>query len=1375
MTTPVVSFQTVAGTFDGRRDENRDRILAPELVEFLGDQPGASVLNLAFTVAGEMPAGGVEVVLNVASNFADYFTRLGRSPFGGGGEVLGAVYAEDGVTPTGLKVLLTSPNALFSLNVAETDEAETDGPETLEFSLAEGDGYSLDPAATASTVTLYDTLADVPDLGTGPQVGLSIDQTALVETDGTELTLTFDVEGDIPEDGVLVYVDSGVRAAVGEFNIFGAEVHGGILPPPNFAASGFYFTVLEAGASIKLTVLDETTNPQIDPADAVEGIESFTFSIVEGPGYTIDAAAAAVSYTIADDADAVPLVSLSTSPDVLVEAEGTVSVHTFEVSTAPPADGITVTVDAPNLSEFDLSQIAVTGGAIAGVNADGTGFDFTITAPMATIELPIAADGVEEGMETASFTLQPGTGYLVSSNDDGGEFTLSDTPIASPPSDSESNDTIATAVATGLTADNSSVSIAGELAQQRNPAIDRTEDVDMYSVDLAAGDVLRIDTDARAIFDSSESPDTILRVFDADGNQLAQSDDNFAPDELFGSGRQDSYVEFTSEADGTYYVGVSSFGNGEFGFDNNPYDPNVAGSGTGRSFGDYILNLKLNEGFIAGATEIPASTGDGPTVSLSATPATYDSSDNLISNALVQYTPERRTASILTLGLDVEGAIPEDGIEVFLTSDIDLSTVFSTGAPFSSEGVEVLGAVFNNAGEPVGLKVNLTASSGFINLNLADPEEAPTDGEETIAFTLEAAAGYVVGDDTFSTPIYDTLDDVPALPTVPTVGISISETALVESEGNTTTLTFTLDSPPPAEGVTVNLDSGVRAALGEFNVFDAEIIGGNFPSPNFRASGFFFTITEQTATITLSAFDETTNPAIAPEDALEGIDELTFTLNPGVGYAIAPDADAVTVTIADNPDSVVIPDGGDNTGGDSDDSSIPFETEFNDTIADATDTGLGTDQLSFVMQAEIDSTRQTRNLIDATEDVDMYAFDLVAGDTIAIDIDSIPYMIDGVDREQRVDTELRLFNEAGEELLLNTEAPAPGELFESGRDAYVEFTATETGTYYAGVALLSNRAYDPMVAGSGSGRVFPNFGINTGEYTIEATLTVGDPGTDDLIEGTDENDILEGFRGNDIISGGAGRDIVFGGEGSDRVRGDAGDDIVSGAPGNDLVVGGPGNDILMGVTGNDVLVGDMFFPSDGRDIFVFGNGDGTDTVIDFTPGVDQIGLVDGELTFEGVTLTQDGTSTLLGVADSGEILAILNGVEATDLDASSFVIVPDVSNIEEAQALLNPEINGTDGDDDLIGNFGDNILDGGLGDDTYTGGGGADQFVFAIAQGVDTITDFELGIDQISLGGLTPNGVRTFEVGDDTLVLTTSNELVGVVQGVTGLDNTVFA
>ena len=1301
MTTPTVSFQTVTGTFDGTRDENRDRILAPELVEYLGEQPGASVLNLAFSVDGDIPADGLEVVVGIDNNFAEYFSRLGREPFGGGGEVLGAVYEEDGVTPKGIKFLLTSPNALFSLNVEQGDVPETDGVETLDFSLAESESYAIDADAASSTVTFYDTLADVPALGDGPTVGISIDNTALVESEGTEVTFTFNVAGDIPDGGVLVYVDSGTRAALGELNVFGADISGGALPSPNFAASGFYFNVLEDGASIKVAVNDETTNDQIEPEDAVEGVEDFTFSIIEGPGYTIDAAATSVSYSISDAPGALPVVSFTTSPAVLTESEGTVSVHTFEVSTLPPAEGITVSIDAPNLNEFDLAQIVTTGGEVVGVSDDGTGFDFKITDQSATIELPIADDGIAEATETATFTLQPGTGYMVSPAANGGEFTLSDTVIAAPPIDTESNDTLDTAVATGLTTNNQLVSISGALEQQRNPAVDRSEDVDIYSVELAAGDVLRLDTDARALLDSPFSPDTLLQVLDADGNVVAQSDDDFAPDEVFAQGRQDSYIEYTVESAGTYYVGVSSYPNGDLerfveddgSLSNNPYDPTEPGSGTGRSYGEYTLNMSLNQAFTASATEIPASDGSGPAVSLSATPATYDSSDNLISNALVQYTPERRTASILTLGLDVEGAIPEEGVEVYLTSDIDLSSVFSTRSPFSSEGIEVTGAVFNDAGEPTGLKVKLTANSGFINLNLSDPEEAPTDGAETISFTLAPSAGYTVGDGTFSTVVYDTIDEVPALPTVPTVGLSISETALVETEGNTTTLTFSLDSPPPADGVTINVDSGIRAALGEFDVFNAEIAGGNFPSPNFRASGFFFTMTEQTATITLAAFDETTNEQIPAENALEGIDEFTFTVQPGVGYAIDPTASEFTLTIADNPDSVVIPDDGDGDGNDGGE-ELPFETELNDTIETATDTGLSPDSTSFKLKAEIDSIRATRSLIDATEDVDMYSFELAAGDTVKIDIDSIGYTDENFEGEQRVDTELRLFNAAGEELLLNREGSAPGELFESGRDAYVEYTATEAGTYYAGVALLSNRAYDPNVAGSGSGRVFPTFGINVGEYTIEANLVTPAPEADQRLFGTSGDDILDGGAGNDLITADLGSDIVmggrvndviradsnlrtanttqmpgddrgFGGSGNDVIGGFAGNDILSGDGGDDIIRGGAGDDILMGVTGDDILKG-----GSGSDVFVFGNGDGTDIIRDFEVGIDKIGLVEGELAFEDLTITQKANYTVLGVADTGETLAIIGKTQASSITESSFMVVPDVSNPDEALALI---------------------------------------------------------------------------------------------------------
>ena len=100
----------------------------------------------------------------------------------------------------------------------------------------------------------------------------------------------------------------------------------------------------------------------------------------------------------------------------------------------------------------------------------------------------------------------------------------------------------------------------------------------------------------------------------------------------------------------------------------------------------------------------------------------------------------------------------------------------------------------------------------------------------------------------------------------------------------------------------------------------------------------------------------------------------------------------------------------------------------------------------------------------------------------------------------------------------------------------------------------------------------------------------------------------------------------------------------------------------MGVTGNDILVGDNDSGGSGSDLFVFGNGDGTDTILDFEVGVDRIGLMEGELVFADLSLTQDGDNTLLGVTSTGETLAVLQNVQASALGANSFEIVPDISD-----------------------------------------------------------------------------------------------------------------
>lgn len=61
----------------------------------------------------------------------------------------------------------------------------------------------------------------------------------------------------------------------------------------------------------------------------------------------------------------------------------------------------------------------------------------------------------------------------------------------------------------------------------------------------------------------------------------------------------------------------------------------------------------------------------------------------------------------------------------------------------------------------------------------------------------------------------------------------------------------------------------------------------------------------------------------------------------------------------------------------------------------------------------------------------------------------------------------------------------------------------------------------------------------------------------------------------------------------------------------------------MGVTGNDTLKGDL-----SNDTFVFGNGEGRDSILDFDPQQDFIGLVEGELKAILLAYLTSPTSTM---------------------------------------------------------------------------------------------------------------------------------------------------
>ncbi|WP_197997289.1 tandem-95 repeat protein [Gimesia panareensis] len=157
-------------------------------------------------------------------------------------------------------------------------------------------------------------------------------------------------------------------------------------------------------------------------------------------------------------------------------------------------------------------------------------------------------------------------------------------------------DTIATAQATGLSSTSTGTNTYYGGIGNNTSIADPLSDVDMFQVQLNAGDSVIVDVDADQ-FDTGL--DSVVRIFDAAGNEVAYSDDDLAPDEFtidFAS-NYDSYVTFTASTSGNYYIGVSAY---NFTDDPASYDPTTTtGRPTGvdpSDVGSYDLHITVQNG-----------------------------------------------------------------------------------------------------------------------------------------------------------------------------------------------------------------------------------------------------------------------------------------------------------------------------------------------------------------------------------------------------------------------------------------------------------------------------------------------------------------------------------------------------------------------------------------------------------------------------------------------------------------------------------------------------------------------------------------------------------------------------------------------------------
>ncbi|NBD16586.1 MAG: S8 family serine peptidase [Cyanobacteria bacterium] len=190
----------------------------------------------------------------------------------------------------------------------------------------------------------------------------------------------------------------------------------------------------------------------------------------------------------------------------------------------------------------------------------------------------------------------------------------------------------------------------------------------------------------------------------------------------------------------------------------------------------------------------------------------------------------------------------------------------------------------------------------------------------------------------------------------------------------------------------------------------------------------------------------------------------------------------------------------------------------------------------------------------------------------------------------------------------------------------------------------------------------------------------GTPGDDEInlfdggvvVFAGDGNDIVDASQssGNNQLFGGKGDDELFASN-NDRLFGEAGNDILN-------AISGTGNNRLFGGKGNDVLfagASDRLFGGDGNDQLFAGEGDSllsggqgadqfwianadlpssTNTITNFELDVDVLGIGGLGLDFDDLSLIQQGDDALIAALDTN--LAILTGIQASDLDSDNFVL-----------------------------------------------------------------------------------------------------------------------
>ncbi|MEH2075653.1 MAG: calcium-binding protein, partial [Nostoc sp.] len=356
--------------------------------------------------------------------------------------------------------------------------------------------------------------------------------------------------------------------------------------------------------------------------------------------------------------------------------------------------------------------------------------------------------------------------------------------------------------------------------------------------------------------------------------------------------------------------------------------------------------------------------------------------------------------------------------------------------------------------------------------------------------------------------------------------------------------------------------------------------------------------------------------------------------------------------------------------------------------------GAGNDNYSFLANSALGTDTIIETTTDGTDTIDL------SGTTVAVNVNL------GLTTSQTVNSNLKLILSAdniienvtggtGNDTLigntLNNNLIGSG-----GNDQLQGLAGNDTYSFFANSALGTDTITETTTGGTDT--------INFGGTTSAVNLNLGV-----ITLQTVNSNLNLILSANNVI---------------ENATGGTGNDTLIGNTLNNNLIGSGGNDSLQGLAGNDTY---SFFANSalGTDTITETTTGGTDT-INFSGTTSAVNLN------LGVTTLQTVNSNLKLILSANNVIENATGGTGNDTLIGN---------------TLNNTLIGGDGNDQLQGLAGNDTLQGGNGNDSLTGGVGNDKYlfqsnaVFNTSLGVDYITDFEVGQDQIVLSKTTFNAV----------------------------------